>query len=264
MDPFESLKAAQKEGWAKFAPFEVRTIPCAAQLVKRAGVRAGQRVLDVACGTGVVAVTAARIGARVAGVDLTPELLEHARENARIAEVEIDWTEGDVENLPFVDSAFDVVLSEFGHMMAPRPEIAMAEMLRVLGPGGTIAFSTWPPELFSGRTFDLMASYVLPAPGVPPPPLWGDPGIVRQRLGSAVRDIRFDRATMLVSALSPQHYRATAERLSGPMIKVVATLEAKDPRTLEEFRRAYDEIVSEYLEDNLLRQDYLITCATKV
>ena len=264
MDPFESLKAAQKEGWAKFAPFEVRTIPCAAQLVKRAGVRAGQRVLDVACGTGVVAVTAARLGARVTGVDLTPELLEHARENARIAKLEIDWHEGDVEKLPFGDATFDVVLSQFGHMMAPRPEVAIAAMLRVLRPGGTMAFSTWPPELFVGRTFDLMASYVSPPPGVPPAPQWGDPEIVRRRLGAAVKDIRFDRERMLTSTLSPQHYRTSAEKMSGPMIKLVATLEARDPHKLEEFRRAYDALVSEYLEDNLLRQDYLITCATKI
>src|SRR5579863_1858990 len=98
MDPFESFKAAQKQGWATFAPFEAITTPCAAQLVKRAGVRAGQRVLDVACGTGVVSVTAARRGARVTGLDLTPQLLERARENAGIAGVEVDWHEGDVEN----------------------------------------------------------------------------------------------------------------------------------------------------------------------
>ena len=150
MDPFESFKAAQKKGWAHFAPLEMQTTPCAARLVKRAGVRAGQNVLDVCCGTGVVSVTAARLGARVTGLDLTPELLQRARENARIANLEIDWHEGDVENLPFADAAFDVVLSQFGHIFAPRPEVAIAEMLRVLKPGGTIAFSTWPPELFVG------------------------------------------------------------------------------------------------------------------
>src|ERR1700726_4999014 len=119
MDPFESFKAAQKQGWVHFAPFEAITTPCAAQLVKRARVRSGQRVLDVACGTGVVSVTAARLGARVTGLDLTPELLERARENARIAAVEVDWHEGDAEKLPFGDGAFDVVLSEFGHIFAP-------------------------------------------------------------------------------------------------------------------------------------------------
>jgi ubiquinone/menaquinone biosynthesis C-methylase UbiE len=134
MDPFESFKAAQKQGWMHFAPFEVHTTPCAARLVKRAGVGSGQRVLDVACGTGVVSVTAARLGAHVTGLDLTPELLERARENARIARVEIDWHEGDVEKLPFGDAEFDVVLSEFGHIFAPRPEVAIGEMLRVLKP----------------------------------------------------------------------------------------------------------------------------------
>src|ERR1700680_275216 len=101
MDPIESFKAAQKQGWVHFAPFEVHTTPCAARLVKRAGVRSGQRVLDAACGTGVVSVTAARLGARVTGLDLTPELLERARENSRIAGMEIDWQEGAGEKVPF-------------------------------------------------------------------------------------------------------------------------------------------------------------------
>src|ERR1700686_5543188 len=97
MDPFESFKAMQKQGWVHFAPFEAITTPCAAQLVKRAGVRTGQRVLDVACGTGVVSVTAARLGARATGLDLTPELLERARANSQIAGVQIDWRGGDGE-----------------------------------------------------------------------------------------------------------------------------------------------------------------------
>ena len=111
MDPLESFKAAQKLGWAHFAPLETFTTPPAAQLVKRAGIVSGSRVLDVACGTGVVAVTAARLGASVTGLDLTPELLTRARENSRIAGVEIDWREGDVEALPFESATFDVVVS---------------------------------------------------------------------------------------------------------------------------------------------------------
>lgn len=264
MDPFESFKAAQKQGWAHFVPFEAMTTPCAAQLVKRACVRPGQRVLDVACGTGVVSVTAARLGARVTALDLTPELLERARENARVAGVEIDWHEGDVEKLPFGDAAFDVVLSEFGHIFAPRPDVALAEMLRVLKPGGTIAFSTWPPELFVGRMFALTASYLPPPPpGVAPPPQWGDPNIVRQRLGPAVKDILFDRATMLVPALSPSHHRTAAEKAAGAMVRLVAELAEHDPAKLEQFRREYEALASEYFEDNILRQDYLITRATK-
>lgn len=265
MDPFESFKTMQKQGWAHFAPFEAITTPCAARLVKRAGVRSGQRVLDAACGTGVVSVTAARLGARATGLDLTPELLERARENARIAGVEIDWHEGDVEKLPFGEAAFDVVLSEFGHIFAPRPEVAIAEMLRVLKPGGTIAFSTWPPELFVGRMFALTASYMPPPlPGVAPPPQWGDPNVVRQRLGSAVKDVLFDRATMLVPALSPNHHRAASEKSAGMMVRLVAALEESDPAKLERFRRDYIALASEYFEDNFLRQDYLITRATKI
>src|SRR5258708_22324106 len=113
MDAFETFKAAQKQGWAHLAPLEMVTPAPAALLVKFAGVRAGQQVLDVACGTGVVSVTAARLGAKVTGLDLTPELLERARANSQIAGVGVDWHEGDVEKLPFGDAAFDVVLRPF-------------------------------------------------------------------------------------------------------------------------------------------------------
>ncbi|HWY77543.1 MAG TPA: hypothetical protein VN281_18140 [Verrucomicrobiae bacterium] len=138
-------------------------------------------------------------------------------------------------------------------------------MLRVLKPGGTIAFSTWPPELFVGRMFAVTASYLPPPPpGVAPPPQWGDPNIVRQRLGSAVKDILFDRATMLIPALSTSHQRMAAEKSAGATVRVVASLEQSDPARLEQFRREYEALASEYFEDNLLRQDYLITRATKI
>jgi SAM-dependent methyltransferase len=234
-------------------------------LVKHANVRAGQDVLDVGCGTGVVAVTAARIGARVRGLDLTPELLERARENARIASVEIEFREGDVEALPFEDAAFDVVLSQFGHMFAPRPEIALAEMLRVLKPGGTIAFATWPPELLIGGSFRLVSSYMPPPPpGVSPPPQWGDVAIVRERLGTAVTDILFDRACMLFPALSVQNYRDHIEHTAGPMLKLVESLSTSDPARLSQFRREYDALIAPYFEDNVIRQDYLLTRAVRV
>src|SRR5207253_3471399 len=189
MNPIAQFKEAQKQGWAHFAPIETFTTAPAARLVQYAGVIPGQHVLDVACGTGVVAVTAARAGARVSGLDLTPQLLERAGENAKLANAEIEFREGDVEELPFDDSAFDVVLSQFGHMFAPRPDVAIGEMLRVLKPGGTIAFSTWPPEHFVGQMFALLGRFVPPPPGAAPPPQWGDPNIVRQRLGDAVTDI---------------------------------------------------------------------------
>jgi SAM-dependent methyltransferase len=265
MDPFESFKTGQKQIWPSFAPYEMHTTPTAARLVHRAGVQRGRRVLDVACGTGVVSVTAARLGAQVTALDLTPELLERARENARIAGVEIDFHEGDVEKLPFGNAVFDVVLSQFGHIFAPRPEVAIAEMLRVLKPGGTIAFSTWPPELFVGRMFALTSSYLPPPPpGVAPPTQWGEPNIIRQRLGAGVKDLVFDHATMFVPALSPAHHRLSAEKSAGSTVRLVAALKDSDPAKLEQFRREYEALANEYFEDNLLRQDYLITRAVKI
>ncbi len=263
-DPIAKFKEAQRQGWKHFAPLEAVTTPPAARLVRFAKVRAGQRVLDVACGTGVVAITAARSGAEVHGVDLTPELLERARENASIAKFEIDFREGDAEALPFDDGRFDVVLSQFGHMFAPRPDVVIREMLRVLKPGGTIAFATWPPELLIGSSFRLVSSYMPPPPpGVSPPPQWGDVAIVRERLGNAVKDIVFDRACMLVPALTVQNYRDHIERTAGPMLKLVEMLSASDPEKLAQFRREYDALIAPYFEDNIVRQDYLMTRATK-
>jgi SAM-dependent methyltransferase len=265
MDQLDVFKAGQKLAWAHFAPLEALTTPAAGNLVKFARIHSGQRLLDVACGTGVVAVTAARKGARVTGLDLTPELIARARENSAIAGVEIDWHEGDVENLPFPDAAFDVVTSQFGHMFAPRPQVAIAEMLRVLKPGGTIAFSTWPPELYTGRMFALVGRYAPPPPpGVSPPPQWGDVNVVRERLGAAVRDVTFDRRPMLVPALSPQHQRVVMERTAGPVVKLVESLATADPERLTKFRQELEAIVSDYHADNIVRQDYLMTRGTKV
>jgi SAM-dependent methyltransferase len=265
LDPIAKFKEAQRESWSRFAPLATFTIPPAARLVRHAGIRSGQRVLDVGCGTGPVAITAARLGARVTGLDLTPELLEHARENAGIAEVEVEWHQGDAEALPFGDGSFDVVVSQFGHIFAPRPEVAVAEMLRVLKSGGTIAFSTWPPELLIGTLLALVGKYAPKPPlEIPPPPLWGDITIVRQRLGTAVKDILFDRADMLVPVLSPQHNRLVMEQTAGPVIKLVESLSAKDPAALQAFRKECDALLAKYLDDNVVRQGYLLTRATKV
>jgi SAM-dependent methyltransferase len=143
--------------------------------------------------------------------------------------------------------------------------MAAAEMLRVLKPGGTLAFSTWPPELFVGRTFALVGRYSPPPPpGMAPPPLWGDPNVIRERLGAAVKDLTFDRERMLVPALSPQHHRANFERTAGPARKLVESLTSADPQRLEALRADYDRLVTEYFEDNVVRQDYLLTRATKI
>jgi SAM-dependent methyltransferase len=265
MDPFEAFKNVQKQGWAHFAPLEMITTPAAGRLVKFARVGAGQLVLDVCCGTGVVAVTAARKGAEVTGLDFTPELLARAHENSRIAKLNIDWQDGDVEALPFPDNTFDVVLSQFGHIFAPRPDVAIGEMLRVLRPGGTIAFSTWPPEHYFGRLFLVLMRYMpTPPPGIAPPPLWGDANVVRERLGTAVTDLIFDRDMLRSPGLSPQHVRELAERTSGPLVNIVKSLSETDTLRLESLRREFEAVVADYLEDNVVRHDYLLTRAIKV
>jgi SAM-dependent methyltransferase len=137
-DPFAQFKEDQKQRWANFVPLEVHTTPTAARLIEHAGVAANQHVLDVACGTGVAAITAARKGARVTGLDLTPQLLERARENAKIAELEIDWREGDAEHLPFDSASFSVrnIVFDRDRMLVPALSVRhhRANFERTAGP----------------------------------------------------------------------------------------------------------------------------------
>jgi SAM-dependent methyltransferase len=265
-DPFAQFKAVQREGWSLFGPLEVFTTIPAARLVRFASVAPKEQVLDVGCGTGVVAVTAARAGAVVRALDLTPALLERGRRNAAIAGVEVDFVEGDAEALPYPDASFDVVLSQFGHMFAPRPNIAISEMLRVLKPGGRVAFATWAPELFTGALFATIARFApSPPPGAPPPappPQWGDPNVVRERLGDAVTGLLFDRDVMITPTLSPQHSRAMLETTLGLLMKVVASLD-KEPARLAQLRAELDTLVGQIFVDNHLRQHFLLSRATK-
>jgi len=264
MDPIATFKENARQGWVTFTPFETLTALAAPRLVKFAGVKPGARVLDVACGTGVVAITAARAGAHVTGSDLTPELIERAKENAKLARVEIELSVADVEELPYADATFDAVLSQFGHMFAPRPDVAVREMLRVLKPGGTIAFTTWPPELFTGRMFALLGKYAPPPPpGVSPPPLWGDPNFVREKLGTAVKSLAFERDEIRAPNLSVPHLRASFEANVGPIGKLCAALAASDPAKLATLRGELEALMEEYFENNALRQNFLVSRAVK-
>jgi len=266
MDPIAQFKEQQKVAWSNFAVLESFTATAVPRLVKHARVGAGVSLLDVACGTGVVALTAARMGAKVTGIDLTPELVARAKENAALMNLEAEFLQSDVEALPLPDARFDMVVSQFGHMFAPRPEVAVKEMLRVLKPGGTIAFSTWPPELFTGRMFAIMGRYAPapPPPGVSPPPLWGDPNVVRERLADKVKDLVFARGTVRFPALSVPHQRIFMEKNFTPAMRLFAALDASDPAKAAALRRELDDLAAEYFEDNTLVQDFLITRAVKV
>jgi len=261
-DPFAELKQRQREMWASFGPTAMFTTPVAGHVVRFASVVAGEKVLDVGTGTGVLAITAARMGATVTGLDLTPELIEQARENAAIARLpQIVWAQGDVEALPYADASFDVVVSQFGHMFAPRPEIAIAEMRRVLKPGGRVVFATWPPEHFVGRLFAFIGSNMPPPPpGAAPPGQWGNPALIAERLGQTFGAPFFERGVMRFSALSIPHFRVFMERSVGPMQKLVESM-ASDPQKLEHFRAGFEALAAPYHFDNVIHQDYLLTRA---
>ena len=146
----------------------------------------GTKFLDVACGTGNLALPAARAGAVVTGVDIAPNLVEQARENARGEGLNAQFDEGDAEALSYNDATFDVVATMFGAMFAPRPELVAAELKRVTRPGGLIAMANWTPTGFIGRMFKTMTSHVAPPPGMPSPVLWGVEETVRERFGEGI------------------------------------------------------------------------------
>ena len=262
-DRFAEFKTRQRQMWSSFAPTAILTTPVAAHLVEFAGVRHEEKVLDVACGTGVVAVTAALRGAKVSGLDLTPELLDHARENEKTASCgAIDWIEGDAEHLPYPDESFDVVLSQFGHMFAPRPELALAEMRRVLKRGGRIAFATWPPEHFVGRFFAFVARHSPPPPeGAAPPPQWGVVPIVIERLSDRFTAPFFERGVMRVPALSLPHLWNYMSASIGPLQKIVERLQS-EPEQLSAVRQEMLALAEPYFSNNIMHQDYLLTRAT--
>ncbi len=262
-DPFAAFKDVHRAMWATFAPMATFTSPAAANLVRFAGIASGETVLDVGTGTGVVAITAARAGARVSAIDLTPQLVAEAKENARVAGISgIDFLEGDAERLPYPDASFDVVVSQFGHMFAPQPERAIAEMRRVLKPSGRVAFSTWPPDRLVGQTFVLVGRNSPPLPpGAQPPVSWGDETVVSERLAGRFEDPTFERGIMNVPALSIAHYREFMERNIGPITRLVGNLSAS-PEQLAAFRREFDAIIEPYYSGNIVQQEYLMTRAS--
>jgi SAM-dependent methyltransferase len=194
------------------------------RIVRRLGVRPGEDVLDVACGTGNAAIPAAQAGGRVVGIDLTPELFAAARNRAASARVVIDWIEGDAEALPFADARFDVVISTFGVMFAPDHETAAAELVRVLRPGGRLGLCSWTPEGNVGEFFALIAAHVPPPPGLPPT-LWGSEDHVRDLFARAGLDLSFERELATLRFDSIEQAVALYETKFGPVVKARELLE---------------------------------------
>lgn len=198
-----------------------------AEMVRRTDIMAGERVLDVACGTGNAAIRAALAGGQVTGLDLTPEMFEAGRRRAAEAGAEVDWVEGDAEALPFADGSFDVVLSTFGVMFAPRHDVAAREMARVLRRGGRMALATWTPEGKVGDLFATVGRHLPPVPEVAQSPiLWGVEDHMRTLFEGSGMNLDIERTHL---QLDPdiQVTEATGFYLAsfGPLIKARELLE---------------------------------------
>ena len=220
-----ALKAKHRAMWAlgDYAAVATEVVaPLGPVLVEACGVRAGDRVLDVAAGAGNAAIPAAAAGATVVASDLTPELLENGRRQAEQQDLQLEWRQADAESLPFGDEEFDTVLSCLGVMFAPHHQAGADELVRVCRPGGTIGLLSWTPTGFIGQMFAAMKPYAPPPPpGAQPPPLWGDEDHVRSLLGDRVTDVDARTQSVRVDHFgSGEAFRDYFKANYGPTIAV--------------------------------------------
>jgi len=188
----EQIKESMRSTWmaGDFGVIARNTSTAAERFAGGLNIAAGARVLDVACGTGNTAIPLARSGCIVTGVDIAPNLLVQARERAAAEGLAATFDEGDAEQLPYADACFDAVVTMFGAMFAPRPELVASEFARVLKPGGLLAMANWNPGSFTGSMFKVGSKHVPPPAGLAPPVLWGDEATVSQRLAASFTDIK--------------------------------------------------------------------------
>lgn len=237
----------------------------AEEFVTRLDLQPGIRVLDVACGTGNLAIPAAKSGADVTGIDIAPNLIEQAISRAEAEGVSAKFDVGDAEDLPYDDASFDVVMTMFGAMFAPRPDVTAAELKRVTKPGGLIAMANWTAEAFTGEMFKTNAKHVPPPPGMAPPLQWGNEDIVRERFSEGISDLQMTRRKITFNypfgpADVVEHFR----KFFGPTQKAFESLDEPGQAALrkdlvelwEKHNRASDgttEVESEYLEVRAIR-----------
>lgn len=236
-DADRQLKAKHRALWASgdYPAVAAELIPgLGPELVRACGVRAGDRVLDVAAGSGNAAIPAAALGAVVTASDLTPELFDAGRRIAAERGVDLEWVEADAEALPFADDSFDIVMSCVGAMFAPHHQATADEMVRVVRPGGTIGMINWTPQGFIGNLFATMKPYAPPPPpGASPPPLWGDEEHVRGLFGDRVAEENMRRQTVrLEHCATAAEFREYWKRNYGPTIAAYK-FNADDPQRVE-------------------------------
>jgi SAM-dependent methyltransferase len=263
----DELKRRMRAGWmaGDFGQIARYSAPAAEAFVDRLKIPASARVLDVACGTGNLSIPAARQAAQVRGIDIAPNLLDQARQRATAESLEATFEEGDAEQLPYPDAQFDLVMSMFGAMFGPRPEVVAAELARVARPGGRIAMANWTPDSFVARQFALGNHYVPPPEGVPPPILWGKEDVVRHRLGSYTSEIQMSRQTIEFRFPFPPHEVAEFFRqYFGPTQLAFSRLDPNDQAAyaadLEGLWREQNEAKD---GTTIVRTEYLEVIATR-
>jgi ubiquinone/menaquinone biosynthesis C-methylase UbiE len=241
-------------GLGNYAAVAERISQAGELVIERSGLEPGMDVLDVACGTGNATIPAARAGARVTGLDLSPDLLAVARERGSDAMVEVEWVEGDAQDLPFENASFDRVISTFGHMFAPDHRRTADEMLRVCRPGGAIATACWMPEGAIARMVDTLAELVPPPRGGAPSLLWGTEAYQREMFG----DGEFERHEIEWQDDSVESYARFMLESFGPLLNAREAL-AERGSELDETFRAY--LARENLNDDgslRYRGEYLL------
>jgi SAM-dependent methyltransferase len=241
-----ALKDKHRAMWAlgDYPALAADIIPGLGQILADAcQIQAGDRVLDVAAGSGNAAIPAARTGARVVASDLTPELLAAGQRQAEQQGLMLEWRQADAEALPFGDGEFDVVMSCLGVMFTPHHQAAADELVRVCRPGGTIGLVSWTPDGFIGQMFAAMKPYAPPPPpGAQPPPLWGSEQHVRELFGDRVTGISARRGAVRVDLFAqPADFRDYFKARYGPTIAVYQSI-ADDPSRTQKLDEALAEL----------------------
>jgi ubiquinone/menaquinone biosynthesis C-methylase UbiE len=265
-DEIANLKDRAKVIWSlgDYRELAEKTRPASEALVEACGLAEGQDVVDVAAGNGNFAILAAKRRARVVAVDLTPEMIELGRARSEAEGVEIEWVEGDAEDLPLEDERFDCAGSVFGSMLTPQPEVAAAELFRVVKPGGVVGMANWIPESFLGRQMAISSRYVPNPENVPPASQWGVEDVVRERFGDRAESIDFERRAASWRFDSRDEMGRWFEQNAGP---AVAARRFLPPEHYERMNAEIMQLVDELNQADggsvLIEPEYLVVVARK-
>ena len=232
---FAAIKQRQQATWSSgdYAVVGTTLQIIGETLAEAADIRAGERVLDVAAGNGNVTLAAARRFANVTSTDYVPALLDKGRERAKAEGLNVRFLEADVENLPFTDASFDVVVSTLGSMFAPDHVRTAREMMRVLRSGGRIGLASWTPQGFIGRLFKIIGVHVPPPAGVKSPALWGTEAHMQALFGEQAQEIRCERRYFNFRYLSAAHFMQIFRDYYGPTHKAFNALDDAGKQALE-------------------------------